>query len=104
MICFIGIFRYSKHSFIYEQISPHKLADGTPTQKVYLASKLNRFPRNGSHYFNRRRIAAPSKVILKLYMFYVYFFIYALFLMITITFYHHVIIPLTNDDLFIVDV
>lgn len=39
----------------------NKLLDGTPTQKIYWTSKLNRFPKNGT-CLDRRRIASPSKV------------------------------------------
>jgi len=54
-------FRYSKHNFIHDQVNFNKLADGTPAQKVYLSSTLNRFIPNVSSP-DKRRIAAPSKV------------------------------------------
>lgn len=56
-----GCFRYSKHSFIYDDRTLNTLSDGTPAQKSYLASKLNRFPKSHTSA-NRRRTAVPSKV------------------------------------------
>lgn len=39
----------------------NKLLDGTPAQKLYSTSKLNRFTGNEICY-DRSRVAAPSKV------------------------------------------
>ncbi|VVC35787.1 RNA recognition motif domain [Cinara cedri] len=54
--------KYSKHSFIHDQIAFNTLPDGTPAHKIYSASKLNRFTDNGNCY-DRRRVAAPSKIL-----------------------------------------
>ncbi|XP_025199878.1 uncharacterized protein LOC112597859 [Melanaphis sacchari] len=54
--------KYSKHNFIHDQVNFNKLADGTPAQKVYLSSTLNRFAPNVSCP-DKRRIAAPSKIL-----------------------------------------
>ncbi|XP_050060356.1 uncharacterized protein LOC114119560 isoform X1 [Aphis gossypii] len=54
--------KYSKHNFIHDQVNFNKLADGTPAQKVYLSSTLNRFVSNVL-CLDKRRIAAPSKIL-----------------------------------------
>ncbi|XP_003247624.1 uncharacterized protein LOC100571280 [Acyrthosiphon pisum] len=54
--------KYSKHNFIHDQVNFNKLADGTPAQKVYLSSTLNRFIPNVLSP-DKRRIAAPSKIL-----------------------------------------
>ncbi|KAF0765112.1 Uncharacterized protein FWK35_00021822 [Aphis craccivora] len=54
--------KYSKHNFIHDQVNYNKLADGTPAQKVYLSSTLNRFVSNVL-CLDKRRIAAPSKIL-----------------------------------------
>ncbi|XP_026804426.1 uncharacterized protein LOC113547999 [Rhopalosiphum maidis] len=54
--------KYSKHNFIHDQVNFNILADGTPAQKVYLSSTLNRFVPNVSCP-DKRRIAAPSKIL-----------------------------------------
>uniref|UniRef100_A0A2S2PKX2 Heterogeneous nuclear ribonucleoprotein L n=1 Tax=Schizaphis graminum TaxID=13262 RepID=A0A2S2PKX2_SCHGA len=54
--------KYSKHNFIHDQVNFNILADGTPVQKVYLSSTLNRFVPNVSCP-DKRRIAAPSKIL-----------------------------------------
>ncbi|XP_015373001.1 PREDICTED: heterogeneous nuclear ribonucleoprotein L-like [Diuraphis noxia] len=54
--------KYSKHNFIHDQVNFNKLTDGTPAQKVYLSSTLNRFIPNVLSP-DKRRIAAPSKIL-----------------------------------------
>jgi hypothetical protein len=59
-------FRYSNFSYIRDQEKVIRLSDGTPTQKYYDTSTLNRFSYK-KKFVNDRRIAAPSKVSFNVY-------------------------------------
>ncbi|XP_025407621.1 heterogeneous nuclear ribonucleoprotein L-like [Sipha flava] len=54
--------KYSNFSYIRDQKKAVRLSDGTPTQKYYDTSKLNRFSYK-KKFVNERRIAAPSKIL-----------------------------------------
>ncbi|XP_025417458.1 heterogeneous nuclear ribonucleoprotein L-like [Sipha flava] len=55
--------KYSKHSYINDHGTLRALSDGTPTKKIYVKSKFNRFIEKEMNYANPRRTAAPSKIL-----------------------------------------
>ncbi|XP_025422136.1 uncharacterized protein LOC112691912 [Sipha flava] len=54
--------KYSKYSYIHDKGTVAKLSDGTPAQKNYTPSILNRFS-SKTNFMDKRRIAAPSKIL-----------------------------------------